>query len=76
MPTLMCRNCGNVTNSAVADYLKNPTINLKEGKADKCYAKFVGSYYERGCAYDELTKHDFMKGFVDRLIAMYKDLRG
>lgn len=66
MPTLICRNCGHETNTALANW-----INSKDGKADSCYARFVNDKWEKGCGYDK--GDNFIKRYVADLVK--KDIR-
>ena len=44
MPELVCKNCGAITNSAVADH-----IGCEEGIARFCYAKLKDGKWVAGC---------------------------
>lgn len=50
MPSLICANCGGVTNTALCDWL-DPI--RPDGKAHKCYLRYVDDEWESGCAYHE-----------------------
>lgn len=61
MPEIICRKCGHITNTAVADH-----IDSKDDKADGCYARYTDERWEKGCSYDEADP--FFKQFADKVM--------
>ena len=61
MSALTCLRCGGLTNTAVADALDAP-----EGKADRCFVRWVDGVPERGCAYDEADVYE--RHFAEKVL--------
>lgn len=61
MPAVICRNCGQITNTALSDW-----INSKDEKADTCYARLSKNKWEKGCCYD--NGDNFIKQYVNKLL--------
>ena len=61
MPTIICRNCGHTTNTALSDH-----INSSDDKADACYARLVDNKWEEGCRYND--GDNFIKEYVRGLV--------
>jgi len=49
MSTIICRNCGGTTNTAVCDWM-----NSKDDKADGRFAKWVDGKWVKGCCYHRM----------------------
>lgn len=62
MPELVCKNCGSVTNSAVADH-----IGCEEGMAHYCYAKLVNGEWVAGCKEpDSVMEKKIIERFLEK----------
>ena len=61
MPTIICRNCGHTTNTALS-----AGVNSKDDKADVCYARLVENKWEEGCGYGK--GDNFVKQYVKNLV--------
>ena len=69
---LICENCGGETNTAVAEYIDRlDRIGKFDGKADKCYLKFVDGEWVEGCAYKEAEGFD--KHFANKILTERKE---
>ncbi len=63
MPTLECRGCGHLTNTAVSDH-----IDEKDGKARRCFMRWTEEGRgKRGCAYAQAWP--YMRAWIDRELA-------
>ena len=64
MPSIICRRCGETTNTAICDHMNSP-----DDKADRCWARWVNEKWERGCGYtDEDEIAIYNRGYADKLI--------
>lgn len=61
MPTIICRGCGQTSNTALSNWMHS-----KDDKADACYARLSENKWEKGCGYDK--GDHFTKQYVNKLI--------
>lgn len=54
MPSIKCRACGGVTNTAVSDHL----FKFEDNEAEMCFAKFVDGVWVKGCGYDGASVYE------------------
>lgn len=66
MPTGTCSGCGRLTNSTTSNCWES------EGKewvcATECYAAYDGKKWVKGCAYDKLSKDNFLLTFANSVL--------
>jgi hypothetical protein len=71
MPIAKCTNCGQITNSAVSNYILDTEIDGKTSKecgvVTSCYAAFVDEKWVKGCGYNYISP--IIKVLVDLFLS-------